>query len=159
MCLNQTSLKKHLHYDPDTGVFTRVTRRPGEVAGTLRKDGYIQISVCGELHLAQRLAWLYMTGAWPTGIVDHEDTNRSNNRWLNLREATHMQNLHNAKQSVANTSGVKGVSWDAAVGKWRAQIALKGAKYRLGYFTDIAEAEAAVVAKRAELHGNFANDG
>jgi len=46
--ITQQELKELLHYNPETGIFTwkvSTARRvsSGDVAGTKRKDGYIQI--------------------------------------------------------------------------------------------------------------------
>lgn len=97
--MTQDELKKVLSYDPYTGVFTwRVSLSSralaGERAGTLRKDGYVQIRIRGKIYYAHRLAFLYMQGRIPVEI-DHIDRSPSNNRWGNLRPVTHSQNLEN----------------------------------------------------------------
>ena len=84
-------MKDLLNYDPDTGDFTwKVSTsnrvRVGQVAGTLRHDGYIRIKVNGKLYLAHRLAWFFVYGVWPVEFLDHIDQDKSNNRINNLRE-------------------------------------------------------------------------
>jgi len=84
-------LRKSLHYDPATGVFTRqVDRggrggRAGAIAGTPDGLGRINISIHSVLYKAHRLAWLYMTGEWPLHPVAHLNHDLSDNRWENLR--------------------------------------------------------------------------
>jgi citrate synthase len=92
MDLTAEELRRVLHYDPDTGIFTwKVTlsnRNPaGKKAGCIDHYGYIMMSIHGKRYKAHRLAWLYMTGAWPTNQIDHKFNNRSDNRFSELREA------------------------------------------------------------------------
>ncbi|KGV49451.1 HNH endonuclease [Burkholderia pseudomallei] len=158
-------LKRLLHYEEQTGLFfKKVYQGPfvfvlGRIVGTPRADGYLQMKVDGRNYLAHRLAFLYMTGEWPNGFVDHQDGQRSNNRWSNLRVATASENVHNIGLSRSNTSGVKGVSLHKASGKWAAQVSKNGVSYFLGLHTDIKDAAEAVRAKREELHGEFTNHG
>lgn len=91
--------------------------------------------------------------------IDHEDHDGLNNRRSNLRPATRYQNGQNTRRPRNNTSGVKGVSWSAAAGKWLAQVGAYNYNHRLGLFEDINDAEAAVRAARERLHGEFACHG
>src|SRR5690348_8900862 len=98
--LSQAHLKELLRYDPETGKFFWLVRarrrsRIGDEAGSDHGQGYIEIGIEGRRYLAHRLAWFYMTGEWPPEMVDHKDLCRSNNRWANLRLATHGQNVQN----------------------------------------------------------------
>ena len=82
--LSAERLKELLHYDPDTGVFTRrVSRGParaGSVAGADTRDGYRKIHLDYKFYLMHRLAWLYTHGEFPTEFIDHIDGDRANNR-------------------------------------------------------------------------------
>jgi hypothetical protein len=71
-------------------------------------------ALTGVLYREHRLAWLYMTGEWPTHEIDHINGDRVDNRFCNLREATASENRWNSRKRVNNTSGYKGVSWDSA---------------------------------------------
>ncbi len=98
--LTQDFLRHVLHYDPLTGnwVWINPTTRSircGDTAGTVRSDGRRQIRVMGKIYLATRLAWLYMTGEWPEFEVDHENRIKGDDRWSNLRDATHSENMYN----------------------------------------------------------------
>jgi hypothetical protein len=90
--------------------------------------------------------------------VDHIDHNPLNNVQANLRLATAAQNSHNVRLRDNNTSGVKGVHWRTDMQKWQAGICDKGKRVHVGYFSTLEEATAAVIAKRAELHGRYACD-
>src|SRR5690606_16380357 len=106
---------------------------------------------------AQNAAWLYMTGEWPTFIVDHENRQRADNRWENLRPATDQENARNAKLSKRNTSGIKGVMWYRRHSKWVASIRVDRKLLHLGYFPTIEEAAIARRAAELQYFGEFAS--
>lgn len=156
-------LKELLRYDPETGVFYRLKgtgkgAHVGAVAGSKTKFGYIVISADRHPYMAHRLAWLYTTGDWPAGLLDHKDGDRSNNAFSNLREATKSQNAANAKRHSDNSSGIKGVSLHKASGRWRATIGFNGRQFGLGYFVTKEEAQAAYSKKAKELFNEFKRD-
>ncbi len=155
-------LRELVNYDPETGLFTwlkpcgRWDRIPsGSIAGTAHNAGYWQINLDGRLYLAHRLAVLYVTGSWPSNLIDHENLNRSDNRWTNLRHATHSQNHMNSKVYANNALGVKGVSLHRD-GKFVAQIQRSGSSRHLGLFSTVAEAKAAYDKAATEDFGKFA---
>ena len=126
--ITQSNLKKILHYNPDDGFFTwkiNINKvKVGDLAGYTNKRNYIRIRAEGRRYMAHRLAWLYMKGEWPRNEIDHIDHVRSNNKWNNLREATHQENSKNQKLHKTNTSGFTGVCWDKGRSEWIAQIML-----------------------------------
>ena len=159
--MDQATLKSWLIYHPETGVFTWAQSRVhgkvkvGRQAGCRRPDGYIVIRVLKKLYAASRLAFLYMTGEMPE-FVDHIDRDRSNDRWSNLRVATGSQNQWNRSRPRHNTSGFKGVSWDAQRQKWFVSIHQFGKQRNLGRFVTLEEAAAAYALAAKEMHGSFA---
>ena len=148
-------LREVLDYCPETGLFTwkisASNRKPaGSIAGTIDSYGHVYISIANKNYPAHRLALFWVNGKPSTcEHVDHRDRNPSNNRFSNLRELTCSQNLQNSKVSKANTSGIKGVSWDRFTGKWAADLAVGGKLIRLGRFALIEDAIAA--RKAAEI--------
>jgi hypothetical protein len=128
--LSAARLRELLHYDPTTGVFTR--RSNGRGAGYRAKTS-VEIRVDHQLHRAHRLAWLYMTGAWPQNHIDHIDGDQFNNRFANQSN---------------NRLGLQGVSaWGS-----RFKARLDGSK--LGAFDTPEEAHAAYLdAKRRKHEG------
>lgn len=159
--ITQARLKELLEYDPDTGVFTRRVSSgnatAGSVAGRSLPSGHIQIGLDGRRYYAHRLAWLYVYGNWPSAEIDHVNRSPADNRLSNLREATRHEN--GAKRSIFNnnTSGVKGVYWEAAYGKWHARIRVNGELRSLGRFVSLDEAAAAYAAAARQCFGDFAN--
>lgn len=131
-------------------------KHAGMVAGTVYDGARIKITLDGRRYLAHRLAWLWMKGKWPADQIDHHDVDPSNNRWLNLREATNGQNAHNTRAHRDNTSGFKGVYWHKLAGKWQAQIMHNGKNIHIGLFDTREEAAAARAIISAKLHGEFA---
>lgn len=151
-------------YDPNTGIFTNKVRRSkrakaGDVAGSLRPDGYWSICIKGKPMLAHRLAWLYVTGVLPDRQIDHINGNRSDNRFSNFRAAEHCENARNKRVSRNNTSGFKGVSYSERHKKWTARIMLNHKSFFLGLFDSPEDAHAAYVAAASRLHGEFASSG
>lgn len=158
--LNAARLRALLHYEPETGIFTRRIGVRGFAAGSIagvfhRQSGYTIIGVDRRKYRAHRLAWLCMTGEW-TDEVDHRDTDRANNRWANLREATRSQNNANMSLRRDNSSGAKGVSWDGKNKRWKACIVVSGRQHHLGRFNLRDEAAAAYFAAATAHYGEFA---
>lgn len=117
------------------------------------------IKTCQHIYRAHRVAWLYMTGEWPPGEIDHINGDKQDNRFSNLRICTHQQNNHNQAIRRNNTSGVKGVYWSKQQGKWRGQVCLNYKMHHTKAFQDISSAEKAVRDLRELLHGDFAHHG
>jgi hypothetical protein len=61
--------------------------RAGEPAGKVHSNGRRYIEVDGEIYPADRLAFLYVTGEWPVGAIEHIDGDLANDAWSNLRLA------------------------------------------------------------------------
>lgn len=158
--MDQKELKELLVYEPDTGLFrwavSRKKASAGKVAGSIMDTGHVRIETGGVRYLAHRLAWLYMTGDWPAGWVDHKDGDPGNNQWQNLRLASPTQNNWNRKP---NASGLKGVSYVPRRKKWRAQIRVDGKKKEIGVFQTPEEAHDAYCREAEKLHGKWYRHG
>jgi hypothetical protein len=159
--LTQNRLKEILEYDQETGEFRWRKRMKknhcaGDVAGCSVRSEYWSIHIDGRNYRAHQLAWLYKEGEWGRPIIDHRDGNPLNNRWSNLRLASHANNAANRPRLRNNTSGFKGVSFDRRRGKWIAQITKQGRRYFIGRYATAEEAHAAYVAKARVLFGEFA---
>ena len=137
-----------LDYDPDTGVLiwkerktgspywrdqdarTFNTRYAGKQAGALvrySRSGLFRrsIKIFQQNFRSYRIIWVMMTGEWPKEGIDHIDQDSTNDKWQNLREATHSQNAKNLPMSKANNSGHVGVS-KKKNGRYRCRIQVNG---------------------------------
>lgn len=148
--ITQSELKKHLIYDPKTGFLKwkqmKAGRKmkPNNVSdGSLNRQGYIIFSVLGKRYKAHRLAWLYMTGDFPKGVIDHINGVKSDNRWCNLRDVTDHQNRLN--------NNAKGYYIED--GKYRAQITVNNIYRFLGYYDTAEEARKAYLKAKIKYHG------
>ncbi|HHG9960342.1 TPA: HNH endonuclease [Yersinia enterocolitica] len=161
LALSLNSLKLVLHYDPISGVFRWLKNMSskalkGEAAGSICLDGYRHIKVAGNSYKAHRLAWLYMTGEWPAGEIDHQFLDKDDNIFSHLRLATPSQNSVNRSLRSDNRSGIKGVSWNEKGKKWSAEITVNGKRFNLGFYTDKEDAANAYRTKSGEFHKEFA---
>lgn len=138
-------------YNPETGIF--IKKIESIEVGSITEYGYMRISVDGKHYLLHRIAWLIMTGDWPTDQIDHINGNRSDNRWINLRQADNKENSRNQSLRSTNKSGVVGVNWIQKLNKWRAQITVDGKPIHLGVFSEISDAKDA--RKKAEKNFGF----
>lgn len=161
--ITHSELLKTLRYDPETGNFYwLVVRRKrngftsiGELAGWTNCKGYRKVGINGELYSQHQLAIFYMTGKWPKQQVDHRNGDTEDNRYLNLRSATAVQNGRNRKVGRNSTSGVVGVFQLKTTGLWRAHIKLKNKRVYLGDFVLKEEAVAARSKAESAHFGEF----
>ena len=141
-------------YDAETGIITwkvspRNGVRVGDVAGSLKRNGYLRVRFDGKGYPLHRLAWLIATGTWPSKDLDHLNGIRDDNRLVNLREATRRQNQQNAK---CHRGGqLRFTTFYKRYGKWRAQSPLvDGKRKNLGCYDTMEEASKVVECWLAE---------
>jgi hypothetical protein len=136
-------------YNPATGALTHlIGRNAGLPVGTPDKRGAIRVYADGSYYLAHRLAFLMVTGAFPTAQLDHRNTDPSDNAWSNLREASNAQNSQNIRSPKGRNKLVGAYRHPA--GRFMAQIVIGGKAKYLGLHDTPELAHAAYVkAKRA----------
>lgn len=144
-------------YDPTEGVFIRIKGKKGAISGydvgIIRKDGYKELTIDYKPFLAHRLAFFYMTGNWPEETIDHKNKIKSDNRWINLRQASYSENNQYSKIPKNNTSGYKGVSKKGDV--FRASIRIDGKQEHIGVYETAELAYEAYCKRAKELFGEF----
>lgn len=135
----------YLLYNEETGQLTwrdtdcvlkRVRNKP---ATSLHGEGYRQVGVAGKTYLAHRVIWHMLHGEWSSKDIDHINGDRSDNRLVNLREASRRENIRNGKGR-EHTSKYKGVSWDKVRNKWTAYGKVNGKVKNLGRYENEEEA-------------------
>jgi hypothetical protein len=150
-------IKEYLSYNPDTGVFTRLTSsnrwKAGHTTGTLDKAGYTIIRYKGKQYKAHRLAWYYVYGSMPIHNIDHINEDKSDNRINNLR----LDNRNNNTQNVSlptktSKSGLRGVHWCNRDKKWIAQLSVNGRQICVARSDNKQEAYDAYLAAKREHH-------
>lgn len=150
-------------YDPLTGKLTWRRRDEcpdlwnwrfvGTEAGTVHspETRHLKVGIHGTTVFVHLVIWKMITGAEPTGEIDHRDTDGGNNRWENLREATGQQNCFNRNRWRKKTLP-KGVCFHKATQKYIAQIGIDGRSRYLGIYDD--PEVAALAYRRAALARN-----
>ena len=127
-------LQEQFTYDADKGRFLHkhdkrtgnmgqiISARAGDEAGTVRKNGYGQMTIVVDgkqgKYLIHRCVFAIEHGVEKFGELDHIDRNKLNNHISNLREVSHRQNqcnrMHNGKPP-------KGF-WKASNNSWQVRI-------------------------------------
>lgn len=162
--LTAEHLRRVILYDPYTGLWRwRQSGKgrpkvPDWMSGTPGgKPGrqYLSIAIDRLPYYVHRLAFLYMTGAWPKHEVDHIDGDRSNNRWANLREATGSQNKYNTSTRGHNTTGFRGVYRTKNGHQFVARIKIGDKRIALGSFDTAEQASEAYEQAAKESFGLF----
>ena len=103
-------------------------RYAGTKAGTLKKEGYIQVKLEDRIAYAHRIIWEMFNGEIPKSMeVDHINDNRADNRIENLQLLTRNQNS-------LRISSSRGYYWNKLMKKYHASKQHKGVHYSIGYF-------------------------
>jgi hypothetical protein len=158
-------------YNPDTGMFFHNKGcNKGKIAGSIQsKTNRIRLcpTINGKyMHLsASRVAYKIMTGNDPDHEIDHINEDKTDNRWCNLRPATHSENQCNKTKHGRETSReYKGVyRREGKKGKlstkWCYVIRFENKRYTVHGFNTEKEAFEARCAFGKQLQGDFYNAG
>lgn len=140
----------HLEYDASslTGLrwvsHVSSRARAGDPAlRTKNQDGYFHGQCMGKTLVAHRVVYFLCHNVWPAK-VDHINGDRSDNHMDNLRAVSDSENAH-------NRVGL-GFFYDSRRSKYKAYIRAGEKRVHLGYFKSEAEARAAYLSAKRELH-------
>lgn len=97
-----------LIWKPHTKLGKTSNHFSGKEAGTLGERGYIVVKLDGKAYPISRLIFCMFYGYMPEE-VDHEDRDKLNNNYTNLRASDRSSNCSNRKVSKANLLGIKNI--------------------------------------------------
>ena len=132
-------------------------RLAGNLAGSFLK-GYLRIELDSIAYYVHRLAWKMATGVDPLDDIDHINGIGVDNRFCNLRECTHSQNMRNQSIRKNNTSGFKGVFLHKASGRYTSMINDGFELKYLGMFETKELASMAYRTAAIAIHGEFTRE-
>lgn len=140
-------------YAPESGFILRISnlKRAGTQPDSTCK--YRRVCRGGNRVLEHRLAWRLMTGKWPTNEIDHRNGDKTDNRWVNLREATAAQN----HQNVRDVSTHRGAYWDKTNKRYVVSVQADGKRFK-EYASSHFSAVVASRLVRRVLHGEFSHE-
>lgn len=164
--LTQERLKELFDYHEDGHLIwkTKSSKKAsriiiGNIAGTLscvKGLCYWRIHFDDKTHFAHRLIYIWHHGSINKKQIDHIDGNGLNNKILNLREASHSQNMMNQGPNKSSKTGVRGVKFSKAAKKYIASIKVNKVWKHLGTFDNLFTAAIARKKAEQEYFGEYA---
>lgn len=115
----------------NTEAFRNISKTTGHKCG----------SIFYKLYKSHRIIWLWQTGEWPKEQIDHINRIRHDNRWINLREVSNLENQKNKNPQKNNSSGRNGV-YKLPNGDYQVSIGVNGKSVYIGYAHSFEEAVA-----------------
>lgn len=153
------SIRECLTYDASTGIFLwtadrRGKTRSGDIAGCLNGSGYRVISFKDVTYRAHRLAWWFVYGVMPVGLIDHINGIRTDNRIANLRVASPRANAQNVSRAKSNSAtGLLGVISPSDRPVFLSSIRdQQGKRIHLGTFAAAEDAHDAYMTAKRQMH-------
>lgn len=163
-------LRERFAYDPATGVLTWKkrpradfrsdrgwkiwnTRYSGSIAGTRGSKDHRYVIIRYSRYAVHRIVWKIVIGRDPVNEIDHKNHDGTDNRWVNLREATRQQNCFNKRRH--KQDGVEKLPG----GRYRARGHCNRKTIHLGVYDTLEQAREVSRAFASNLHGEFFNSG
>lgn len=98
------------HFEYCDGKLVRNDRQGSH--GSLDQYGYLIIKIKGKQFKAHRIVWFLCTGQWPSGVIDHINRVKTDNRIENLRDVTQAENCINVARKANPDTGYVGIYLD-----------------------------------------------
>ena len=146
------------NFDADTGVFFKKRTSGDSRTGIVKTPkGYLRVFVAGRYYMAHHLVWFMSNGSLPESQIDHINGNPADNRLINLRQVTPVENSQNQRRAHATSStGLLGASPvrnpRLKSELWRAQIKVNGKSVHLGLFKSPEKAHLAYIEAKRRMH-------
>jgi hypothetical protein len=129
-----------------------------EAFTTTDADGYKKGAIFSITYRAHHVIWCICFGKWSDKEIDHDNGNRTDNRFVNLFETDDLGNSRNRKIPTDNVSGHIGVCFYKKLNKWQAYITDNNVRKHLGYYDLYEDAVNVRSAEQVRL-GYHANHG
>ena len=144
--------RSHFNSDRVWKIFN--TRFNAKIAGSLSKDGYFKVTICGKDYKLSRLIWKMYNkkDLDPNKQIDHKDRNPINNSIYNLREISKQENDWNRSSAKNSTSKHVGVFWKKERNKWESRIAVNKNQFYIGRYQSQQDAKNAYLIAKKYLH-------
>lgn len=132
--LTQARLREVLHFDPETGFFTRKVRmsnrtKAGQRAGGVRTKGSSNIRVDWVSYPSARLAWFYHYGEWPKGRLVYRNGVEGDDRISNIAlRSNFIEELRSQRITAENCRNALAYDPETGVFTWR----VKKSKAKIG---------------------------
>ena len=106
---------------------------------SLAACGYKVGAIFSVKYYAHRVIWFMFNGEWPK-VIDHENGNPSDNRWVNLRNVSLQENSKNISKPKTNTTGHVNIRSKKGRSTFEVQIKINNRSKQVGTFKTIDEA-------------------
>ena len=138
--------------------FNKPHLRDKPLSKSLHKHGYLMVTVFGKTYPIHKVMWVMVNGDIPDGyLVDHKDTDKTNNSLSNLRLSTHQQNMQNVGLLKGKSTNLpKGIRMNG--NSFIAGVSHNRKEHRRT-FKKLDDAIKWITEMRDTLHGEFANHG
>ncbi len=133
-------------YECSTGNLVRKVKTSnntivGSNVGWKNSEGYLNVRVDYVVYKVHQIIWLHVNGVWPSGVVDHINRNKTDNRIENLRDTTvHVNNINKGARKDSKT-GVPNVTWRERDKKFYVACRRNGKQNYGGSFSTLSEAK------------------
>jgi len=139
-------VRELFNYDASTGKLIRKIHasnnaKAGSIVGWENADGYLNVRVDRVVYKVHQIVWLHVHGAWPAGVVDHINRNKTDNRIENLRDTTVQVNNINKGARKDSKTGVPNVTWRARDRRFYVACRRNGKQNYGGSFASLEEAQ------------------
>ena len=144
------------NYNAEAGTLTRKIQvaqnaKAGQSAGWVNGDGYLCVRIEGRIFKVHQIVWLLCKGVWQSGVIDHINQDKTDNRIENLRDTTVQINNINKGVRRDSKTGIPNVTWRERDKAYYAACKRNGTQNYLGCFKSLQDAAAAVDKFKAEI--------
>jgi hypothetical protein len=134
-------------YNPQTGALIRKrtvsnNAKSGDIVGWRNSDGYLNVRVDNVSYKVHQIVWLHVTGTWPSGVIDHINRDKKDNRFCNLRDTTVQTNNINKGPRKDSKTGIPNVTWRDRDKRFYVACRRNGKQNYGGSFTSLEGAKA-----------------